>query len=122
MRGLDDPLHDGSTSLGIDANVLGLLAYLFAIVSGVLILVLEKQHREVRFHAAQSITFSIAVILASMVSGALLLIPVVGLIVSTAVWLGSVIIWVYLLVKGYRLEHVELPVIGAFAATLAERA
>jgi hypothetical protein len=59
MKGLDDHPQDApqdtGTSLGVDANLLGLLAYLFSIISGVLILVLEKRHAEVRFHAAQSV-------------------------------------------------------------------
>jgi uncharacterized membrane protein len=110
------------TSLGVDANLLGLLAYLFGIVSGVLILVLEKQHAEVRFHAAQSIVVSIALIALSFVSGLLTFVPILGLIVGVVIWIGSVILWIYLLIQGYRLNHVELPLLGGYAVKLAARA
>jgi uncharacterized membrane protein len=125
MKDLDDHPHDdstsGSTSLGVDPHLLGLLAYLLGIVSGVLILVLEKRHHEVRFHAAQSVVVSIAVIVVSIVSGVLMFVPVLGLLLSTVVWVGSVVLWVYLLIQGFRLNHVELPVLGAYAARLAVR-
>ena len=122
MKGLDERPQDESTSLGVDANLLGLLAYLFAIVSGVLILVLEKRHAEVRFHAAQSVVFSIAAIVLSIVAGALTFVPVIGLLASMAVGLGSLVLWVYLLIQGSRLNHVELPVLGGLAVQLAARA
>jgi uncharacterized membrane protein len=126
VKGLDerpqDAPKDAGTSLGVDANLLGLLAYLFAIVSGVLILVLEKRHAEVRFHAAQSVVFSLAAIVLSTLSAALTFIPVVGLVASMAVGLGSLVVWVYLLIQGSRLNHVELPVLGGLAVQLAARA
>jgi uncharacterized membrane protein len=130
MKGLDDHPHDAphdppqdtGTSLGVDAHLLGMLAYLFSIVSGVLILVLEKRHAEVRFHAAQSVVFSIAAIVLSVVASALMFVPIVGLIVSTVVWFGSFALWLSLLVQGYRLNHIELPVLGPLAVQLAGRA
>jgi uncharacterized membrane protein len=122
MKDLDDHPHDGDTTLGMDPNLLGFLAYLFGPVSGVLILLLEKRQSEVRFHAAQSIVVSVAIILLSIASGVLMFIPVLGLIISTAVWIGSVVLWVYLLIQGFRLNHVELPVLGAYAVRLAARA
>jgi uncharacterized membrane protein len=125
MKGLDDHPQDApqdtGTSLGVDAHLLGLLAYLFSIISGVLILVLEKRHAEVRFHAAQSVVFAIAAIVLSVVAGSIVFVPVVGLIVSTVVWLGSFALWLYLLVQGYLLNHVELPVLGPLAVQLAGR-
>jgi uncharacterized membrane protein len=123
MTELDDHPHGhSSTSLGVDANLLGLLAYLFGIVSGVLILVLEKRHREVRFHAAQSIVVSIAVIILSLISGLLVFVPGLGAVVGAVVWIGSLVLWIYLLIQGYRLNHVELPVLGDLAVKLAGRA
>lgn len=42
MKGLDESPHDSSTSLEMDANLLGFLAYPFGLVSGLLILLPEK--------------------------------------------------------------------------------
>jgi uncharacterized membrane protein len=113
---------DTGTSLGLDPHLAGLLAYLFGIVSGALILILEKRHPEVRFHAAQSIVASIAIIVLSFVSGVLVFIPILGALISLVIWLGSVVLWIYLLIQGFRLNHVELPFIGAYAVKLVARA
>ena len=45
-----------TSSTGLQPNVAGALSYLLGIITGVLFLVIEKENRFVRFHAAQSIT------------------------------------------------------------------
>ena len=95
MRDLDDHPQDGSTSLAVDANLLGLLAYLFGIVSGTIIL--------------------------SIVTGILMPIAVLGPLVGTIVWIGSAVLWVFLLIQGFRLNHVELPILGTYAVRLADQ-
>jgi uncharacterized membrane protein len=117
---------DATSSLSISPNLAGLLAYLVGWVSGLVLLLLERKHAEVRFHAAQSIVVSIALIAVSFVGGALGVIPILGpfiaLLVTAATTLGGLVLWIYLLIQGYRLNHVELPIVGAYAARLAVRA
>jgi uncharacterized membrane protein len=117
----DDHRSDGSTSLGISPNLLAPLAYLFGLVSGIVILLIEKRHPEVRFHAAQSILLSVAIIGLSIATGVLLFIPFIGALISMAVSLGGFVLWVYLMIQGFRLNHVELPIIGGWAMQLAGR-
>jgi uncharacterized membrane protein len=121
-----EPDGGGSSSLSISPNVAGLLAYIAGWVSGLIILLIERKHAEVRFHAAQSILVSIALIVISFVGGALGIIPFLGpfiaLIVTAATTLGGFVLWIYLLIQGYRLNHVELPIVGAYAARMAVRA
>ena len=45
----------GKSSLGLDPNVAALLSYLGGFVSGIIIFVLEKDNKFVRFHAMQSL-------------------------------------------------------------------
>jgi uncharacterized membrane protein len=115
-----------STSLPISPNLAGLLAYLIGWVSGLIILLLEKEHAEVRFHAAQSILVSVALIAISFVGGLFVVIPFIGpfiaLLVTLLTTIGGLALWIYLLIQGFRLNHVELPVVGAYAAKLAGRA
>ena len=47
--------HTERTSLGLDANLAAALSYLLGFVSGIIVLVLEKDNRFVRFHALQSV-------------------------------------------------------------------
>jgi uncharacterized membrane protein len=106
------------TSTGLDPKVAGLLTYLFGWVTGLIFFLIEKEHREVRFHAAQSILVSLTFIAAYLALSVVAMIPVVGLLALlgyAAVGLGGFVLWVYLLIQGYNLNHVRLPVLGAMA-------
>jgi uncharacterized membrane protein len=120
------PSSDQRSSLGISPNVAGLLAYVAGWFSGLIILLLEKEHAEVRFHAAQSILVTVALVAVSFVGGFLAIVPLIGpfltVIITALTTLGGFVLWIYLLVQGFRLNHVELPVVGAYAAKLAVRA
>lgn len=110
------------TSTGLDPKVAGLLTYLLGWVTGLVLLLIEKEHREVRFHAAQSILLSVTLIGAYLALSIVLMIPVIGLLalVGYAVLgLAGFALWVYLLVQGYHLNHVRLPVLGEVAERMA---
>lgn len=111
----DDP--GAVTSTGLDPKVGGLLAYLGII--GIVLFFLEKTHREVRFHAAQN------TVLCGVLFALYLGIAVIGAIVpflwllNLPLWLASFGLWVYLVIQGYNLNHVKLPIIGDVAEKLA---
>ena len=48
-------MQDGKTALGVPPNVAAALAYVLGWVSGLVVLLVEKEDRSVRYHAAQSI-------------------------------------------------------------------
>lgn len=58
-----------STGASLDINVASALAYLFGFISGILFLVIEpyKNNKTVRFHAFQSIFFSVAYVVYQIV-------------------------------------------------------
>jgi uncharacterized membrane protein len=106
------------TSTGLDPKVAGLLTYLFGWVTGLIFFLLEKEHRQVRFHAAQSILVSLTFIGIYLALSVVAMVPVIGLLALlgyAAVGLGGFVLWVYLLIQGYNLNHVRLPVLGAMA-------
>jgi len=99
------------------------LSYIAGWLSGVIVLSLEKRNRFVRFHAMQSILFSLTFIVfwfiigafsAALPSGAL------GCIISLVV-LGVFARWVKLLVDAFQGKYVKLPVIGNYAERYANR-
>jgi uncharacterized membrane protein len=122
------PVHT-ETSTGLAANVGGALAYLLGPITGILFLVLEKKSSYVRFHAAQSIVlwvslFVLAVAL-SIVMGALTAIPVLGWIIgmiwflfSLVLAVGGLVLWLFLMYKGYKGEEWEFPWVGRQARNL----
>jgi len=82
-----------------------------------------NQNRVIRFHAFQAIFFFVAMFALSiglMILGFVLrIIPVLGVIISLLLsfgfWIGSLITWIYLMVKAYQGQKVVLPVIGPMA-------
>lgn len=118
------PEPQSSTSTGLDPNVASLLAYLFGWLSGLILYLMETQNREVRFHAAQSVLLSIALIAVYIPLFILGFVPVIGFLAwlaTLAVGLGAFAVWVYLLVQAWSLNHVRLPVIGDMAEQWAAR-
>jgi uncharacterized membrane protein len=102
-----------ATSTGLDPKLSGLLAYLGII--GVVIFFIEKTHAEVRFHAAQNTVLVIASIglwiALSVISVALPFLWLLMLPLSLALF----VLWIYLLIQGYNLNHVKLPIVGDLA-------
>lgn len=114
----------GATSMGIDPHLAGLLAYLVGLVSGLVIYLIEKDNREVRYHAAQSIIVAAAFIVAYVALGIISVIPVIGLISIVGylvLGLGGLALWIYLLIQGYQLNHVKLPIAGDMAEQWADK-
>ncbi|GAB3186660.1 DUF4870 domain-containing protein [Nesterenkonia suensis] len=111
----------GGAASGLAPEVGGLLAYVTWI--GGLIMFLTQRHPEVRFHAAQSILYNIALVIVYIVLtvAELILTSILGILglittmLFVIVGIGSVVLWVILAVKGYRLEHFRLPIIGGIA-------
>lgn len=106
-----------SASTGLDTHVASALCYLLGIFSALAFLVIEKDDREVRFHAYQSLaTFGGLMV----VSVAASVIPLLGGLISALLWPLSVILWIVLMVKALQGDRFHLPVIGDWAEDQAE--
>lgn len=120
--GPSQPPQGQQAQAGLDPSVGGLLAYLLGWIGG-LIMMLTQQHPEVRFHGLQSILYNVAAavlwIAVMVLSGIVGLVPGLGFLsglISLALFpvvgLGLFGVWIFLVIKGYQLEHFKLPVIG----------
>jgi uncharacterized membrane protein len=102
-----------SSSTGLDPNLAAALAYLAGFVTGIVLLIVEKENRFVRFHAMQSTVLFVAVLVFSV---ALNSIPLLGPIMYAFVMFPAVVIlWLVMMFKAYKGERFKLPVIGDFA-------
>ena len=111
-----------ASSMGIDPHVAGLLAYAFGWLSGLVIFLIEKQHRQVRFHAAQSLVLFGGLTAAGIVLSIFSVVPVIGWVIgilSLLLWPVSGVLWVVMMIQGYKLNPVKLPVVGDIAQRLA---
>ena len=101
------------SSLGIDANLVAVLAYIAGFVSGITFLVLERDSKFVRFHAMQSTILFVVIAILSVVIN---LIPLLGVMVTMfLLWPATVILWLILMGKAYQWEKFKLPIIGDIA-------
>ena len=119
--------YSTSTSTGIEPNVAAALSYILGLITGIIFLILEKENRFVRFHAAQSIAVSLIIMgisfAVSLLVGILAFIPILGWIVvfllTTGLAIGTFVLWVVLMWRAYQGEQWELPVAGDLARRLS---
>jgi uncharacterized membrane protein len=104
---------------GLSDNAAGGLAYV-TIIPAIIFLVIAPYNRNsyVRFHAWQSIFFSIACIVIDIAVGVFARLPFIGLM-SLFIWpllgLLFLIVWIILLIKAFNGERFKLPFIGDLA-------
>ena len=105
-------------SLGFDENITAMLCYLLGWITGLIILLLEKDNSFVRFHAMQSIVvFGILTVLTMVVS----IVPFIyGLLLSVLNIIG-VILWIVLMIKAYQHQRFELPVASELTNNLLNK-
>jgi uncharacterized membrane protein len=106
--------EQGRSSTGLDESVAGLLCYIFGFVTGIIFLIVEKESRFVKFHAMQSTITSLGVFVIMVVFG---WIPLLG----TLIGIGSLVLWLFLMVNALRGKMYELPFVGKMAAEKANK-
>ena len=128
------PTPAGAAGSGFPENVAGALSYVLGPVTGAVFLVIDGERPFVRFHAVQSIGVSVVAMIvwvAMMVLSAVLnIIPflgfLIGLALSLAMSLGFFALWIILILKAYRGQEWEVPVVGVqlrqFAKAVASSA
>ena len=115
-----------TTSTGLAPNVAGALAYVLGPITGVLFLVLEKENRFVRFHAAQSISVGlvlVAISIALSILGTVLaFVPligwIVGLLLAIGLGFGSFVLWLLLMWRAWQGREWEVPLAGSLTRRL----
>ncbi len=112
------PEEPKKTSLGMDENIEGLLAYLAWWITGIIFLVLEKESDFVRFHAMQStITFIGITVLQVILS----FIPYIGGILAWLLGIIGFVLWILGMVKAYQGERYKFPIVGDYAEQWLEK-
>jgi len=111
------------TEIKNDENLMGAIAYVFGVVTGLIIYLIEKdkpdKRRFVMFHAMQSIILSIVICAISIILVIISIIPIIGWIIAIIAGLlyplAILIIWIFMIYKAYSGEEYHLPVIGDYA-------
>jgi uncharacterized membrane protein len=108
----------GTTS-GLSENVAGMLAYV-TIIPAIIFLVTApyNKNRFIRFHSFQCLFFCLALIVISVAFSILTVVPFMALVtipLQMIIGLGSLIVWIVLLLKANQGQMFKLPVIGDLA-------
>jgi len=82
------------------------LAYLLGLITGIYFYLTEKEDAFVRFHARQSIIFSLTAAIGGLVLG---IIPLVNLVIYPLWGLACFALWLLLMVKAYQGEEYKIP-------------
>ena len=110
----------------LDENIAAALAYVLSFISGIVLLVLEKENKFVRFHAMQSVLLGALItvldIALVLITGVLRSIPFIGRMLAVIpgmlhglVGLVLFVLSVFLILKALQKEAFKLPVIGDVA-------
>jgi len=100
---------------GLHENMAAALAYLGIFVSGIVILVMEKENKFVRFAALQSTVFFLAMAVLGWIIGILTIIPLIGILIGMIHGIfgfAVFLVWLYLIFTAYKGQAVKLPILG----------
>lgn len=104
--------QEEKSTTGLDANLAALVCYVLGFVTGIVMLVIEKDSKFVRFHAMQSVMTFLGLFAINIVLG---FIPILGWLISLLLLPVTVILWLVLMFKAYQGEKFKLPIVGDMA-------
>jgi uncharacterized membrane protein len=110
-------VSDPVSSSGGSSNprLIAAVAYFGGLITGAVILVVEKHDRFVRFHAMQSVVVFVGVLVMHLVLAGL---PLLGVVLYLPFLIAVIVIWVMLMMKAWRGETYKLPYLGDLAEQL----
>jgi uncharacterized membrane protein len=83
---------------GLQENVAGMLCYVFWLFSGIALLVLEPNNKNIKFHAFQSIIISVPIFVLAIIFSSIHAVWFIGLIL----WVGGWVLLLYLALMTYQ--------------------
>ena len=100
-------------------NLVAALSYFLGFITGVVILLVEKDDKFIRFHAMQSTLVFGAIfvidILLGAVMGAIPLLNVINSLVNSLVFIIALIVWIVSMLKAFQGQIYKWPIVGNFA-------
>jgi uncharacterized membrane protein len=116
---------DTQTGAAPNYRVIAALSYLLGVITGVIFLYVEPYNRDefVRFHARQSIIFSIAWFAVQIIAGVFIAVmphPISRLLafLLSVFNIGTAIFWLILMYKAYSGERYRIPELSDWADSL----
>jgi len=102
--------------MNMSPNVAAGVSYILFWITGLIIFLMEKNNRFVRFNAMQAIILGAIAVVNSVVIGN---IPFLGYTLYPLIWLAIVVIWIICMVNAFQGKTFKIPVIGDYAEKFA---
>lgn len=93
-------------------NLMAAVSYLLGFITGIILLLVEKQSKFVRFHAMQSTLLFGGLFVVNIVLG---FIPILGWLVGLILSFVAFILWIILMWKAFQGETYKVPYVGDMA-------
>ena len=104
---------------GLEQNIAAALSYIFGPISGLAVLIMERENKFVRFHAMQATLWFSLLLIVGWVLAIIVDIPVLGvvlgIILNPLLAIGSIIWFVslaFLMFKAFSNDTFKIPIIG----------
>ena len=99
-----------------EERILAFLCYLISIVGVIIVLVTKRERGKFSiYHAKQGLVLFITWMIVWIIVTVFALIPVVGAVISTILWILLALLWIIGMINSLSGRKVPLPVIGGFA-------
>ena len=99
-----------------EEKILAFLCYLISIIGVIIVLVTKKERGQFSiYHAKQGLVLFITWMIVWILVTVFALIPVVGVVISTILWILLALLWIIGMINSLSGRKVPLPVIGEFA-------
>ena len=104
---------------GLSEKGAAALSYVLGPITGIAVLIMERENKFVRFHALQSTLWFLMLMVAGWILNFVLVLPIIGwiagIIISPVLFLGTILLIaskIYLILKALQGEAFKLPIIG----------
>ena len=109
-------MSENSTSMGIAENIANALCYALGWLSGLIILLIEKENNTVRYHAAQSIIIFGSVTVLNIILPMFLFI---GVAMMGLLNLAAFVLWVVFIVTSLNKKPLKIHFLASYAEQLS---
>jgi len=102
-----------------DRNLVAAISYLLGFITGIVILLVEKDDRYIRFHAMQSTVifgglFAIDILI-GLIFGRIVFLGFLAYLASVLLSILAIIVWIVSMIKAYQGQMFKWPIAGDFA-------